>query len=80
MRKSNAYMGACWIWHDTTLARVQGGLESKVERYAPPVGGLERSRELRSGGGGGVRVWGVCWAMRSCSGSASVDARSKLLS
>ena len=56
------------------------GQEKHKERYAPPVGGLERSRELRSGGGGGVRVWGVCWAMRSCSGSASVDARSKLLS
>ena len=71
--------GWCWITHDSMLARVQGGLDSKVERRAAPLGGVERSRGLCSGGERGGRVWGV-WATRSCSGAAPIEPRPKLLS
>jgi len=71
--------GWCWITHDTMLARVQGGLESKVERRAAPQEGGGAFARAVSGGERGGRVWGV-WATRSCSGAASLDARPKLLS
>ena len=45
--------GWCWITHDTMLARVHGGLESKVERRVLHLGGWSVCAGCAAAGGGG---------------------------
>ena len=65
--------------HDTTLARVQGGLESKVERHAPPLswGSGAFARAMQRGGAVHPSVVSVGNALLLRSKAvASIDARS----
>ena len=76
---SNAHVGDVGSRTTRRWHGYRAGLKARWSGAPVKLGGVERSHELRSGGGGGIRVWWV-WATRACSVTVPFVARSKLLS